>query len=110
MIDETLRTLVCLEKLYKEDENGETLLGHIEGIVERAAGDGTATTAIVSNLPRKDGIIVLSEEYLQYKSLETAQDLLHALVSQINIFRNQLNIIQEMLSANIEDDGPDKLS
>ena len=102
MIDETLRTLVCLEELYKEDENGETLLGRIECIVERAASDGAATTAMVSNLPCKDGTIILSKEYLQFKSIEAAQDLLHTLIGQIGVFRNQLNIARAMLSANVD--------
>lgn len=100
---ETLRTLTCLEELFKEDDNGETLLGHVEDILLRAAGDGAATTAMIGYLPCENGAIVMSKEYLQFKSLEAAQDILHTLASQIDVFRNQLNITRAMLSANIED-------
>lgn len=102
MFDETLRTLTCLEELFQEDDNGETLLGRVECILERAASDGSATTAMVSNLPCENGAITLSKEYLQFKSLEAAQDILHSLTSQIEVFRAQLNIARTLLSANIE--------
>jgi hypothetical protein len=107
MIDEILRTLTCLEELYKEDENGETLLGRIEYIIERAASDGTATIAMVASLPcKRDGehvTLVMSKEYLQFRSIEAAQDILHTLVNQIEVFRNQLSIARALLSANVED-------
>lgn len=107
MISEVLRTLTCLEELYKEDENGETPLGRIEDVLLRAAGDGAATTAMVASLPCEcnDGhpTIAMSKEYLQFKSLEAAQDLLHTLAGQIDVFRNQLNIVRALLSANVED-------
>jgi hypothetical protein len=99
---ETLRTLTCLEELFKEDDNGETLLGRVEDILLRAAGDGSATTAMVGYLPCENGTIVMSKEYLQFKSLEAAQDILHTLASQIDVFRNQLNISRGMLSACVE--------
>jgi len=107
MIDETLRTLTCLEELFQEDDNGETLLGRVECILERAASDGAATTAMVGHLPCKNGAIVMSKEYLQFKSLEAAQDILHTLASQIDVFRNQVNIVRAMLSANIEEQDID---
>ena len=108
MKEEIRRVLECLEALYKEDNDGETLLGRIEDIIQRAASDGTATTAMVSNLPcERDGehiTLAMSKEYLQYKSLIAAQDLLHTLLNQIDVFRSQLSISRAMLSACVEDD------
>jgi hypothetical protein len=108
MNEEIKRTLACLEELFKETDNGETLLGRIEDILLRAASDGAATTAMVAHLPCSsfDGNIVIpmSKEYLRFKSLEAAQDLLHTLAGQVDVFRNQLNISRTMLSACVEDE------
>ena len=102
MHEEIKRTLECVEKLFKEDEEGETLLGRVEDLILRAASDGVAARVIAMNLPCAGGVIILSKEYLQLKSLVAAQDVLHTLVSQVDVLRNQLNIARSMLSACVE--------
>ena len=66
---EIKRVLECLDRLFEENESGETLLGRIEVILQEAIGkDEKVIREIVQNLPPS-----LSEQ-LRFKILDGCRD------------------------------------
>jgi hypothetical protein len=97
---EIKRVLECLDRLFEENESGETLLGRIEVILQEAIGkDEKVIRKIVQNLPPS-----LSEQ-LRFKILDGCRDTFRSLIGHLDIFRDQLETARTILSTCVDEEG-----
>jgi ribosomal 50S subunit-associated protein YjgA (DUF615 family) len=96
---EIKRVLECLDRLFEENESGETLLGRIEAILQEAIGkDEKVIREIVQNLPSSES------ELLRFHILDSSRDNFRALMGYLDIFRDQLETARTTLSTCVGDD------
>lgn len=98
---EIQRVLTCLDDLFKEDEEGHTLLGRVENVLQEAIGkDEKVIREIVQNLPP-----MVEAEQLRFRTLDSCRDTLRALVGYLDIFRDQLETTRTVLSTCVDEEG-----